>query len=260
MRSSNPSAAYRPKLKFMIVGAQKCGTTALREYLRQHPQIYMPADESHLFDGPTFSPAWSPQQIDERYAPMFRHCSAAVCGESTPIYMFLPEVAAAQRRYNPDLKLVVLLRDRVERAISQYYMNKNRGKERAPLWLALLAEPLRMRRCAKPREVGSNLRLFSYRRRGLYSVQMRNLYNNFPRSQVCTIHSQDLLHDRQAVLRRLFAFLGVAEDIDIPPSAVSSRGDYVRGRHRVTSWLLRISYGRERMRFKALENSWKHRW
>ena len=238
----------------MIVGAQKCGTTALREYLRQHPQICLPANEGHIFDGPTFSSAWSPQQIDEHYAPMFRHRRAAVFGEATPIYMFLPEVATAQRHYNPDLKLIVLLRDRVERAISQYYMNKNRGKERAPLWLALLAEPLRMRRCAKPREVGSDLRLFSYRRRGLYSLQMRNLYSNFPRSQVFTIHSVDLLRDHREVLRRLFAFLGVAEDVDMPRRVVSFRGDYIRGRHRVTSWLLRISYWRELRRFRALDD------
>ena len=219
----------------------------------------MPADEGHLFDRSTFSPAWSVQQIDEHYAPVFRHCdAAAVLGEATPIYMFLPEVAAAQRRYNPDLKLIVLLRDRVERAISQYYMNKNRGKERAPLWLALLAEPLRLRRCTMPLEVGSDLRLFSYRRRGLYSLQMRNLYRHFPRSQVFAIRSLDLLRDHRAVLQRLFAFLGVAEDVDMPHHAVSFRGDYAGGRHRVTSWLLRMSYARERRRFRALGNIWMH--
>ena len=246
------AATYRPKLDFMIVGAQKCGTTALREYLRRHPQICMPADECHLFDDPTFSPAWSAQEIDERYATMFPDGGqATVFGEASPIYMFLPEVAPALHRYSPGLKLIVLLRDRVERAVSQYYMNKIRGDESAPLWWALLLEPLRIHR-SSTREWQSNIRTCSYRRRGLYSVQLQNLYRYFPRSQIHVIRSLDLRKDHRAVLRQLFAFLGVAEDVDLPARIVSPTGPYNRERHRVLSWILRTTYLREHIRFKTL--------
>ena len=261
--------AYQPKLSFMIVGAQKCGTTALAEYLREHPQIGMPLEEGHVFDAPDFSPDWSPQEIDQRYAPRLEHCQpGALLGEATPMYLFLPEVAAALRRYNPDLKLIVLLRDRVERAISQYYMNVGSGKEQAPLWLALLAEPLRLWRCPSSRQWGSALRVRSYRSRGLYSRQLRNLYRQFPPQQVLIAHNGDLLADHQTLLRQVFAFLGVAEDAKMrplvafprPPSAggalVVREGEAAKPaltppnasskrRHPVVSRLLRLSYLRE---------------
>ena len=110
---------YRPKLGFMIVGAQKCGTTAMAHFLSQHPEIGMAsAKEVHLFDAPNYSRDWTPEQIDRRYRPRFAHCSdARIWGEATPGYMFVPEIPRELKRYNPDLKLVVLLRDPVERAI-----------------------------------------------------------------------------------------------------------------------------------------------
>ena len=164
---------------------------------------------------------------------------------------FLPEVAPALHRYSPGLKLIVLLRDRVERAVSQYYMNKIRGDETAPLWWALLLEPLRIHR-SSTREWQSNIRTCSYRRRGLYSVQLQNLYRYFPRSQIHVIRSLDLLKDHRAVLRQLFAFLGVAEDVDLPARIVSPTGPYNRERHRVLSWILRTTYLREHIRLKTL--------
>ena len=273
--SGTVPGAYQPALGFVIVGAQKCGTTALAEYLRRHPQIGMPLEEGHVFDAPDFSPDWSPQEIDERYAPKFQHCrQAATLGELTPIYLFLPEVAAALRRYNPDLKLIVLLRDRVERAISHYHMQKSRGKEKAPLWLALLAQPFRVRRCRDPRSWQSPQRLSSYRSRGLYSRQLSNLYGHFPREQIHIIQNQDLLANHQAVLQRLFGFLGVAQDVAMRPliafprphgagGALVMRQDSAampsaaipadRRRHRLISWLLRLSYLRDEKRARALQ-------
>ena len=270
------SSAYQPRLSFMIVGAQKCGTTALAEYLRRHPQIGMPLEEGHVFDAPDFSPDWSPQEIDERYAPRFQHCRQDVLlGEATPIYMFLPEVAAALRRYNPNLRLIVLLRDRVERAISHYYMQKTRGKEKAPLWLALLAQPFRVRRYPDHRSWQSPQRVSSYRSRGLYSWQLSNLYKHFPRRQVHIIHSSALFTDHQTVLRQVFAFLGVAENAIMRPlvafprphgaggalvvrgggdaeQAFSLPNDSSKRTHPVVSRLLRLSYLREGKRATAL--------
>ncbi len=245
---------YRPKLDFMVVGAQKCGTSALWEYLGAHPQVGMSLPkEAQLFSGPEYSSNWSPQEIDRRYAPWFRHClDTEVRGEVTPIYLFFPEVAAQLKRYNPELKLVVLLRDPVERAISNYYMQRARGKEKAPLWLALLAEPWRLRRCANPREWGSATRVCSYRTRGLYSLQLRNLQWHFPRQQVLIVRSRDLAQDHQAVLRRVFNFLGVAENVEIPERTAMLGDRHGKRRHPILSALLRLSYLAERWRARGL--------
>ena len=245
---------HRPQVDFMIVGAQKCGTSALWEYLGAHPEVGMSSPkEVQLFSGPDYSSEWSPLEIDQRYAPWFRHCAEAnVRGEVTPIYLFFPEVAAELKRYNPDLKLIVLLRDAAERAISNYYMQRARGKEKAPLWLALLAEPLRLRRCANPRDWGSAVRLCSYRARGLYSLQLRNLHRHFSRDQVLIVRSRDLQQDHHAVLRQVFAFLGVAEDVEMPRRTALSGELHGKRRHPILSWMLRLSYLAERRRARGL--------
>ncbi len=251
----NTANAHRPKVDFMIVGAQKCGTSALWKYLGMHPQVGMSSPkEAHLFSSPDYCSHWSARQIDERYARWFRHCPQAdIRGEATPIYMYFPEVAGELKRYNPKLKIVVLLRDSAERAISNYYMEKARGTEKAPLWLALLAEPWRLRRCSDPRTIGSSARLHSYRARGLYSLQLRNLHRHFPRDQVLVIRTPELADNHQAVLRRIFGFLGVDEDVLMPRHvALSGRKLHGKRSHPVLSWLLRLSFLPERWRARGL--------
>ena len=251
--SPAPPIPYRPQLDFMIVGAQKCGTTALAHFLSQHPEIGMASPkEPHLFDSPRYSSDWTPEQIDERYRPFFDHCGdVSIRGEATPIYMFLPEIALELQRYNPELKLIVLLHDPVERALSHYYMEKNRGKEPRPLWLALMREPFRLRRCKDARAYGSAIRVCSYRRRGLYSFQLRNLYRFFDRDRILVVHTRDLRAHHHVVLRRVFAFLGVSEHVRIEPEIVFEGGRSGR-RHRAVSWLLRLSYLVEFVRMRML--------
>ena len=238
---------------FVIAGAQKCGTTALAHFLAQHPEIEMASPkEAHLFDAPGYSSAWTPAEIDERYRPFFEHgAGARVRGEATPIYLFLPEIARELARYNPDLKVIVLLRDPVERAISHYYMEKGREREHLPLWLALLCEPFRVRRCRDARAFRSALRTHSYRIRGLYSLQLRNLYRFFDRDRVLVIRSEELLRRHDDVLRRVFTFLGVAEEMRIAPEIVA-RGERGGKAHRLEFWLLRLSYLPELARMRAL--------
>ena len=256
MPASPTSPRYRPKLDFMIVGAQKGGTTALAQFLRAHPDIAMPAiKEAHLFDGEGYSAAWSARDIDERYRPHFAagdfDGGAKLLGEATPIYMFLPDIAEQLKRYNPGLRLIVLLRDPTQRAISHYRMERRRGGERLPLWLALLAEPLRQRRCANARAPQSAARVASYRSRGLYSRQLGNLQRWFDRRQVCVLRSEALLREHDATLRRVFAFLGVAEHVRVAPARVfAARGQAKR--HRFAAAMLRLSYLAERRRLQAL--------
>ena len=248
-----PPIAYQPRLGFMIVGAQKCGTTALAHFLSQHPEIGMASPkEVHLFDAPSYSADWTSEQIDKRYRSRFAHCTGArILGEATPSYMFVPEIVRDLQRYNPDLKVIVLLRDPVERAISHYYMEKGRGRERRPLWLALLREPFRLRRCRNRRVQGSVTLRCSYRSRGLYSLQLRNLYRFFDRTRVLIIRTRDLQQHHDSVLRRVFEFLGVSEHVRIAPEIVF-KGERGGETHRAVSWLLRLTYLAEFARLRAL--------
>ena len=247
------SISSKPVVDFMIVGAQKCGTTALGHFVAQHPAIGMFAQkEVHLFDAEDYTRDWSQADIDERYRRYYRHCpDASIRGEATPIYMYMPEVAAELRRYNPALKLIVLLHDPVARAISDYYMQMARGRETLPLWLALLAEPFRLAWEANARRQHSAAREHSYRTRGLYSLQLKNLYRHFPKDQVLVVRRDDLLCRHDAVMHDVLAFLGVAADVRIPQAVVFG-GETARKRHRLASALLRLSYLPEFVRLRRM--------
>ena len=251
-------ARYRPRLAFMIAGAQKCGTTALAQFLGAHPEIAVSSlKEVHLFDAPEYSSDWTPAEIDERYRPHFANCrfhgrtGETVLGEATPVYCFLPYVAPELKRYNPELKLIVLLRDPLKRAISHYDMERNRGGEHRPLWLALLLEPFRLRWDRAPRPLESPTRRYSYRARGLYSRQLRNLYRSFDPDRVLVLRAEDLLNRHDDTLRRVFVFLGVSREVRIAPEVVFE-GERGKGRHRVVSSLLRLSYLAEFARMRML--------
>ena len=243
-----PVSEYRPRVAFMIVGAQKCGTTALTRFLNAHPEIGMPRrKEVHLFDSAEYSPAWGPADIDARYRPHFAEWDFAggkeepIFGETTPIYMFFRDIPAELQRYNPELRLIVLLRDPVERAISHYYMEKRRGGECRPLWQALLLEPFRLLFDGDLQHPESAYRVQSYRARGLYSRQLRNLYLSFDPSRVLIVRSCDLLCRHDETLRRVFEFLGVCPEVRVPQEIVF-QGEPRPRKHRLASWLLRLSY------------------
>lgn len=105
---------------FLVIGAQKCGTSWLREMLRQHPAVFMPIRELHFFDKPDIyanGPAWYARHFDDA-AP------DQVVGEKTPAYLRLPikpNIPEGARRIHdllPDAKLIAILRNPVHRAIS----------------------------------------------------------------------------------------------------------------------------------------------
>ena len=237
---------------FVIAGAQKGGTSALAHFLSRHPAIAMAPREGHVFDSPDYSSDWTREEIDARYARRIeRRPTTVVGGESTPIYLLLPGVAAQLHRYNPALKVIVILRDPVERALSHYAMERGRGKEHRPLWLALLAERRRLKRCPDPRGPESAARRHSYRARGLYGVQLRNLFAVFPPNQVLVLNSEDLRQRHDETLENVFAFLGVSVSVRIPPETVF-KGPELGGRHAVVRWLLRLSYVADSRRLRAI--------
>ena len=243
----------KPLVDFMIVGAQKCGTTALAQFLAEHPEIGMSSQkEVHLFDAADYVAGMSARDVDARYRRYFEHVPDVVIrGEATPIYMFLPDVAGELKRYNADLKLIVLLRDPVERALSEYHMQKARARETKPLWLALLLERWRLGRDRDHRRLRSATREHGYRSRGLYSLQLRELYRHFDRERVLVLRRDDLLASHDATMERVLGFLGVSRTVRIAHDVVFA-GEEVRRPHRVTRALLKLSYAAEFRRLRQL--------
>ena len=251
---ASATSARRPAVDFMIVGVQKGGTTALGQFLAQHPSIGMAEPkEVHLFDAEDYAADTPVADLDKRYRRRFAHCTAArIRGEATPTYLFFPEIAPALKRYNPALKLIVLLRDPAQRALSAHRMQRIRGRERLPFALALLAEPWRLLQDRHPRGHRSATREHAYRRRGLYAAQLENLYAAFDPSQVLVLRSEDLRRHHEAILRRVFRFLGVEQPATLPPPAIVFPTEHQDGRHRLACALLRLSYASANRRLRRL--------
>ena len=237
-----------PLVRFVIGGVQKGGTTALARYLGMQPGVLLPRDkEAHIFDAAAFDDAAEPSQVNARYLPLFDAADDTVMrGDATPIYLFMPQAIERIARYNPAMRWIVLLRDPVERAISQHHMERQRGAERWPLPLALLLEHGRLRRDAANASPGSSLRTHSYRARGDYAGQLDTLFAHFPRDQVLLLRSDALQSAAAATVSRACAFLGLPPPPPEQTYAPVFIGDYPRIPRGSLRWrLLRWWFRRE---------------
>jgi hypothetical protein len=192
---------------FAIVGAQKCGTTALSAFLGSHPDICVaePA-ETHFFDRSRYFGDGKPP-YGKFHQTVFRHYDGEpAVGWSTPSIMFVRAAAERLVRYNPELKVIALLRHPVERAFSHYRMQAANGLEPLGFRAALEKESARL---PAGLDFGQPGLLFSYVARGLYGPQITRLLDVFGPSQVLFIDSARLAAQHHATLAAVYDFLRV---------------------------------------------------
>ena len=237
-----------PLPDFLVIGAPKAGTTALHAALSRHPELYMsPVKEPKFFltDGPPPTRGGGPGDARtyrehvwrrEDYEALFAGApKGALCGESTPFYLY---DRAAQRRIReliPHARLIAILRDPVERAHSNW----------THLWSAGL-EPIGdvVRACAEEekRIAAGWAPFWHYVRLGRYGEQLEHLYRLFPREQVLVFRYRDLVDRPAETLDRIFPFLGVTPGLvtEIPRENVTAHPEPTLG-HRLLSAAQRVS-------------------
>jgi len=208
LRSRWKQIAYAGRWKnrrvdFAICGAQKGGTTALDSYLRDHADICM-ADykEVHFFDDERqFTRRPSMARYHACFTPQPSH---KIIGEATPIYMYWADAPRRIWEYNPGMKIIVVLRNPIDRAFSHWNMEHQRGNDDATFSEAIRNETDRCRKALPFQH-----RVYSYVDRGFYMSQLRRLWQFFPRDQVLVIKSDDLRQAHGETLTRVTDFLGV---------------------------------------------------
>lgn len=214
---------------FLIIGAQKCGTSSLHDLLSQHPDIAPPIHkEVHYFDlnyhrGRSWYEGHFKSAMADRDAGKRRRMTF----ETTPYYVFHPRVPALLARDLPGVRLILLLRDPVERAFSHYRMEVRYGIEKLSFEEALDAEEERLRGAEDMlvADVDShcfNHQQFSYVARGRYVEQVRRFYRYFPADRMLVIRTEDLAARPLQTLRQVHDFLGIREvdPTDLQPRAV----------------------------------------
>ena len=137
------------KIDFVIAGTQKGGTTALDHYLRSHPGLCMAArKEVHFFDEDRhFTAEHRPRRAGyaDYHALFPDDREGKVTGEATPIYMYWRDAPPRMREYRSDLRIILVLRNPIERAFSHWNMERQRGGDDLDFWTAITTEKERCR-------------------------------------------------------------------------------------------------------------------
>jgi len=214
------TAGMRALPDFIIIGASKCGTTSLYDYLTSHPLVLpAAAKEVHFFDdlrnfdrGQRWYRSWFPRQSTLDTAAKGFDVERAICGESTPIYLAHQKAPARIAATVPTARLIVLLRNPVERAWSQYRMFQPWMNTDEDFGTAVRAEADRLPGGFSMLEDRQSRHLFvasSLATRGRYAEQLAWWFAEFPRHQLLMLRSEDLFADPENTFGRVCEFLGL---------------------------------------------------
>jgi hypothetical protein len=206
------TAGVRPLPDFLIIGAQKAGTTALYAYLRRHPGITGPSwKEVSYFDRHyDRGEAWYRGNFPNR-----ARARGKLVGEASPSYIFHPLGPERVRALVLEALLVALVRNPVDRALSHYHHEVALGREPLSFEDALDAEDERLRGeeerlVADPRYFSRAWWSHAYKARGRYAEQLERWLAVFPREQLLILPSEDLGAEPERAHARVLDFLGAA--------------------------------------------------
>lgn len=233
------SGASRVLPDFVIVGAQKAGTTSLFHYLQQHPRIAPPSSkEVHYFDynyhrGENWYRAHFPTTADK--AKLEKRLGETVLTfEASPYYMYHPLAIERMRADLPGCKAIAMLRDPVARTYSHFWHEANKDQDDRSLEDAIEREPERL--AGEAEKIRDNPEYhsyahqhFSYVDRSRYGAQVQRLHDVLGPQNVCLVKSEAFFADPAAETERVFRFLGLepAEGIDYAPQNVGSYADRI---------------------------------
>ena len=217
---------------FLIIGAQKCGTTSLYDYLIQHPAILSASrKEIGFFDRYyNMSLYWYKSHFPLIRKKLFEK-QKVITGEASPNYLF--DLHASKRVYEkfPDIKLIVLLRNPIDRAYSHYQMQVRKGFESLSFEDAIKSENTRLlgekeKIIANENYYAFNYEIFSYLQRGIYVDQLERWLKVFSKKQILVLNTEEFNHNLTSTLSLIFDFLNV-DDYDVKDLTKSNVGRYI---------------------------------
>jgi sulfotransferase family protein len=228
------TSRWRPLPDFLVLGAQKAGTTALYAYLRWHPGITGPSwKEVSFFDRHWWrGESWYRGQFPLR-------AGGRLVGEASPSYLFHPLAPERARSLVPAAKLIALLRNPVDRAYSQYQHEVALGREPLSFEDALAAEEERTR--GETDRLVADARAFSrawwdhtYAARGRYAEQLERWLAVYPREQLLVVSTEELGEKPAETYAAILAFLGAApHDLEEYPRVFDREYEPMRADTRV---------------------------
>lgn len=200
---------------FFILGAPKCGTTALSEYLREHPRVFMSMPKEPHFFCTDFDYYFAPgERTEEHYLGLFAEAGDEhlAIGEASVWYLYSRTAAANIAAFDPEARVIVMLRNPVEMMPSLHSQLVYTVDEDE-------RDPVRAWRLQDDRRAGRNLpptvrvpEFLQYGAACSLAPQVERVFATFPRERVKVIVFDDFRADPGAVYRETLAFLGVPDD------------------------------------------------
>lgn len=193
---------------FFVVGAPKAGTTSLYEYLKPHPQIFLPVVKEPKY----FTPQLRESVSLDRYRQLYEHAAGyPAIGDLTPFYLWESTAPGRIHEVAPNAKIIVMLRDPVARAFSHYLMAVSLGHDKATFAEALSRY--------NDREAAEWYLSSHYIEQGMYAEQIERYLRVFGAERVAVFLFDDLVSDPALTLTRM------AEHLRIDPKPFAA-GDY----------------------------------
>ena len=235
---------------FLGIGTQKGGTTTLHRLLREHPQIFLPEfKEVHFFSLHSEKPtSW--------YASHYKNAKKdMIKGDITPLYIFDPKSPGLIKKVLPNVKIIALLRDPVERTLSQIYHSKRHGFE--PL---NPADALKMEKERLENGNEYSFQKHSYLARSRYIEQLERYEKLFPRENILIIKSEKFFANESTSWIQIQQFLGLEIKPTPPtmPKANPGKGEARNVDPKLKQWLREELYetAREVKRRYGIDWGW----
>jgi hypothetical protein len=214
---------------FFLVGAPKCGTTALFSYLRQHPEVFLPRrKEPHFFCTDLYSPRYV--HTETEYLALFADAGAVRrIGEASVFYLYSQEAARRIAAFSPDARIIAMLRDPVEMIHALHSQLVFSGHEHLEDFAAALDAEADRRAGRQLPPHGEPFATLQYRSVARYAPQLRRYLEAFGRDRVHIVLHDDLKADAASVYAGVCRFLDIADshrprfDVVNPNTRVRSR-------------------------------------
>jgi hypothetical protein len=206
---------------FLIIGAGKSGTTSLYHYLIQHPFIFGPRPKEINYFNINYHKgiSWYESYFNPNQYLIPQELQAYfVTGEATPDYLFNPHAPQRVKNDLPQVKLIILLRNPIDRAYSHYFMRVKLNQETLGFEEAIEAEIEQEQAILKgelekllvdKNYYSLNCSIYLYLARGIYINQVKNWLNLFPPEQFLIIKSEDFFANPTEIYKQVLAFLGL---------------------------------------------------
>ena len=214
-----PTATLRLLPDFLVIGAQRCGTSSLYKYLGRHPEVVPSLRKEieyftfHYHRGENWYRAHFPLRLRREYLRL--RGRGLQTFEASPDYLFDPRVPGRAAELIPDARLIALLRNPIDRAFSHYQHAVRLGQEPLAFEEAIEREPERLagewdRLLADPAYPARDLGRYSYVARGIYVDQLARWMERFPRRRILVVRSEDLYE------RAPQTFAGILDFLELP--------------------------------------------